>query len=244
VNRGPLDRFVRRMRWDARVRNEPSARATRRLLDGRSAGVVLDVGSGAFGLRQFLPGTTTIGADIEFPSPRFTPFVVAAITTLPFRSRAVDVVAAVDVLEYLPAEERAAAVRDLVRVAKLGVVAAFPHGELARAFDEDFKARLDARGLPEPEWLAAHLAQRYPTVDDIERSLVEAAAVDGRSAAVATSYVEPMRWGRLARRAALRSRSLFIAVSTGLGAMSRAIGTGRADECYRAVTVAAFDSRS
>ncbi len=231
--------FAHRMRWDSRVRNEPVARATRQLLgEAADEAVVLDIGSGALGLRTFLPEYTTIGADIEYPTRAARPFVVADIAALPIRSRAVDVVTAVDVLEYLSVDARERAVRELVRVAKRGVVAAFPQGEIGRAFDEEYKASLDARSLPAPDWLGAHLAQRYPTVTEI--STAANAEATGRTVSVSASYTEPVRWGRWPRRAATRSRLLFLTVSLALGAVANVIGTGNEDDSYRALVIIAL----
>jgi hypothetical protein len=196
---------------------------------------VLDIGSGAFGIRGFLRDYTTIGADREVPVPTVTPFVVADITALPLPARAVEVVTGIDVLEHLPVQLRASAIRDMVRVAKRGVVVAFPHGEVGRAFDQEYKTRLDARQRPAPAWLGEHLSQPYPTVGAIKEWILDAALVEGRGAAVVESYAEPVWWGRWARRAAVRSPAMFMAVSLGLGAAARFLRPPDADDGYRAI---------
>jgi SAM-dependent methyltransferase len=102
---------------------------------------VLDAGCGegfvARVLERRLPEVAVTGCDVSRSAVRLAAarqpaarFVVASLLALPFPDAAFDVVACIEVLEHLPAEQPQLALRELARVARRGVVVSVPHEPL------------------------------------------------------------------------------------------------------------------
>jgi hypothetical protein len=136
-------------------------------------GTLLDVGSGALGIVDFLDDerwqVTAIdqsfgdyGAWVRPPETSATR-VVGDVRALPFEDRSFDVVLALDLLEHVPHADRAKALDELGRVARRRVIVAAPAGTDAYAADE----RLAASLRRVPGWLTEHLDNGLPFPEDL-----------------------------------------------------------------------------
>ena len=85
---------------------------------------------------------------------------------LPFRDDAFGVVLCLDVLEHVPAAERAGFVRELARVAAERVILACPSSE-AQAIDDLLVTTFQGAGTALPPWLTEHYDCGLPTPDEI-----------------------------------------------------------------------------
>jgi hypothetical protein len=128
---------------------------------------VLDVGCGPHGLACAFPEVPFVGTDVLFPSS-VVPTMVGVRSRpgpLPFADGSFGTVLCLDVLEHIPAPDRAGFVVELTRVAAERVVLACPSDE-AQVVD-DFVRSLT--GDPMPDWLAEHYECGLPTPDEIGR---------------------------------------------------------------------------
>ena len=128
-------------------------------------GSVLDVGSRGRGIGLLFKGRF-VGLDPGFAGTRHRQMIPVAgsVLHLPFRNGSFDVVVCSDVIEHLPPGDRPAAIRELVRVARLGVIVGFPFGEGAEQSDHYISRLYEGRGKPIPGWLKDHLD--YGPVDE------------------------------------------------------------------------------
>ena len=96
---------------------------------------------------------------------------------LPFRDDAFGVVLCLDVLEHVPAAERAGFVQELARVAAERVILACPSSE-AQAIDDLLVTTFQTAGTALPSWLTEHYDCGLPTPDEIAEACagVEASA--------------------------------------------------------------------
>lgn len=143
------------------------------ILDRDGPATVLDVGSGWHGLSWYWP-RPVVQADVEFgdvgPSDGRAGVahqVRSTAEALPFADGAFDYVVSLDLIEHLPDAARAAAVRELARVARVAVIVGYPSGPAAQRCDRTLDRMLratPARLVPAwPTWLDEHRRQRaYP----------------------------------------------------------------------------------
>lgn len=217
--RTTLRRKLRRFQWDQRARNLMVARlldeAVHRSDEGRSGPALLDVGCGNGDFARFLGDREVEGIDLADPvdPPPNLRFRRGDATSLPFADRSFSYVTCVDVLEHLPVELRAKAIAEIVRVARDGIILAFPNGPPASACDSEFRLRCEARGVAVPEWVTEHLSQTFPTVEEVSRLVQENARQSGRTAQFAIHRAEPLILARMQRRAAAHSRLAFLATN-------------------------------
>ena len=143
-------------------------------------GSVLDIGSGAHGITTLLGEafqTTVLDADftdygaVARVDAGVANRVTGDVRALPFADRAFDVAVAIDLLEHVPASDRAQAVSEICRVAERLAVIACPSGEAAMAADQRLAEDLRARHGRIPTWLGEHLEHGFP-----ERSQLAATA--------------------------------------------------------------------
>jgi len=137
---------------------------------------VLDAGSGSAGLAPWLGG----GWDVTAVDTSFDDYgaqagdrvaaataVVGDVRDLPFADASFDVAVALDLLEHVPPADRTRALRELARVARRRVVIACPAGPAALASDRELA---DVLAAP-PGWLAEHLENGFPEVDEVAAEL-------------------------------------------------------------------------
>lgn len=211
-------------------------------------GELLDVGSGGLGLADFLDDRWTVtaldrsfddfGAWLTPPRTRARR-VVGDARALPFADRSFDVTVAVDVLEHVPAADRATVLGELARVTRRRIVVAAPAGEPALAADR----RLAAMLRVSPPWLVEHLEVGFPAPEDLVGPLRPHGAVrvfgnESVGAHVALTRRElDVRWFMPTRLAA---RVLARGLRTGAGwpeAVLRRLRGGDRAPCYRTVVV-------
>jgi hypothetical protein len=140
------------------------------LVDGDGARV-LDVGGRGAELAAVLRGHTVTSANVEAPCDVLVP----ARGPLPFPDAAFDVVTSTDVLEHVPAPDRAAHVAELVRVAARQVVMCFPPGTQEKsAAERRLQQRLSELGR-RFDFLDEHVARGLPQVGDVVAAALAAA---------------------------------------------------------------------
>src|SRR5208282_6352828 len=143
------------------VRYLPIIRVLKRTLTPGE--LVLEVGSGPFGLGSFFP-YPYVGCDVTFPVTPLKPMmpVQCSGSQLPFKDASFPAVVASEVLEHVPPEQRRAVIEEALRVAQKVAVFSFPFGPRARLLDERFYAELKRRHFPRPEWLEEHMLYPFP----------------------------------------------------------------------------------
>jgi hypothetical protein len=239
---GILRQLLFNVGWDTRCRNTDVARILKPLITQRS--FLLDAGCGDYGLADFVRPAIVVGVDVSCPMQRNDNFIFicGSILTLPFSDHSIPLVASVDTLEHLPPITRVQAIGELVRVAGTAVVLTFPCGQLARYADEDFRNRLANRHKPEPCWLAEHLQNPYPEVESVLTTIQAEAARYHRSVRARIYHSEHIEIARVLRRAASRSKFLYIAANILTGLLLPIIPSPGRDNSYRTVVVAEFQS--
>jgi methyltransferase family protein len=134
---------------------------------------ILDVGSGAVGLAQYLPGWRVVGIDRQVPcmGPRRSPVVAGLATALPFANDSWDAVSCIDVLEHIDPRWRLAVLDELLRVSRRWVLVAFPSGHEAREADVRARRAYRLSGLEPPAWLLEHLRHPFPEAEFLAERL-------------------------------------------------------------------------
>ncbi len=141
-------------------------------------GTVLDVGAKDRGIGLLYKGNY-VGLDIDFTGllhRRMSP-VSGSILQMPFRTGGFDVVVCSDVIEHLFPKDRPKAVRELLRVARRGVIVGFPFGAGAEASDRFISRLYENRGKSKPSWLKDHLENGPVDEREVERVLKEVQGV-------------------------------------------------------------------
>src|SRR5262249_28873090 len=144
-------------------------------------------------------------------------FIRTSSTRLPFVDRSFPVVSSIDMLECLPLDARVDALWEMVRVAEKALVVLCPCGEIARSCDEEFRKKIKAKGMAEPEWLLEHLAQPHPTEAELREIITKAARAAGRTVEIETEYCEPEGICRTVRGAAAVSKYVYVLVNLLVG---------------------------
>jgi hypothetical protein len=138
------------------------------------ATTVLDVGGRGHQLARFLPGARLLTANIEEPAD-----VIVDPERLPFADGEFDVVTSCDVLEHMPAENRAGHVAELVRVARRRLVLCCPYGSPEKNAAEqqilDTVLRDLGRSFP---YLDEHVQYGFPSEEAVV-GMVRAATPQG-----------------------------------------------------------------
>lgn len=235
-----IRKFLFKLSASTRLRNRDVAACVRPFV--RPGETVVDAGCGEFGLASFLATTKVVGVDIVQAKDNGSDFqfIPGSITALPFDTASVAVSASVDTIEHLPADIRAKALQEMVRVASRAVVVSFPRGEDARRIDEKYREGLRRTGRPEPDWLSEHLAEHYPTEEFVEATLRDAARRIDRSICVSTTYSEWSWISSLIRAADSRSVRLALLLDLALGILEFVTPRPPRKHSYRAIVTARF----
>jgi hypothetical protein len=247
--RSVFQRAFFRYGWDTRCRNWIPARILHPVLKDlarQSAPVLLDVGCGRIGVAAFLDGIPVVGVDLEQPEQPISHFTFQqeTITDLSFGDRSFPVVSCIDVLEHLPLDVRERSLEELVRVTSHALLIACPHGTMGQSCDLEFQQMLEARGRPVPDWLLEHQRQDYPTSSEVAKKIRQLAAGSGRQVKISLSYCEPVNVCRFVRKAASRSNALYAAGNLLLGVLLPLMRAPNAENSYRMIMLAEFESES
>lgn len=137
-------------------------------------GSLLEVGSGSKGIAAFVRDPV-VGVDICFTEKPANGMIAiqASSAALPFADESFERVVSSDMLEHLDFEERALAIREMMRVTKRTLFITCPCGEGARLADRRLANLFSALRLPVQEWLKEHLDKRVPDPEEIEDTLHE-----------------------------------------------------------------------
>lgn len=136
-----------------------------RVLKGQVGGgeLLLDIGSGSFGLATFYR-SPFVGCDVEFhwaPRKPMLP-VRCSATKLPFADASFPAVVASDVLEHVPPQHRLTVVKEALRVTRKVAIFGFPAGSTAYESDRSFRDYLKERGILPYGWLEEHMLYPFP----------------------------------------------------------------------------------
>jgi len=233
--------LLTRWSWDVRVRNEDVAHVVQDVLDSERS--LLDAGCGENLFANYFFRGQVLGVDIARPtSPQNVGrFVTGSILRLPLQDDSFDWAVSIDVLEHLPENLRTAAVSELVRVVRSGVVIAFPFDGHSRELDEQYFIDLQARHHSIPEWLEEHLRQPYPQIESVLNLIATKARANGFEVRSSVLYSENIRVTRMLRWCSIRSKIgyLFLNLLFGilLPVMPRKL-TRKGS--YRAILIARF----
>lgn len=145
---------------------------------------IAEIGSGAAGITEFLEHPVT-GVDRAFErtGEKASPWlqrVEGTATELPFADASYDVVLSLEMMEHLPAEVRAAALGEMLRVVRPGgrLIVTFPAGATAARLDAWLNAAYRRRHGQDHPWAVEHLHNGLPDAGEIARL---AAATGARS---------------------------------------------------------------
>ena len=129
-------------------------------------GSVLELGAGPGGLREQLPGTFVVTADLR----SFAGLDLQADgCRLPFKDKSFTTAVCVDVLEHIPPVLRPALVAELRRVTSDLLVVGGPMGAASERADRRLEQWLRRTSRPVPDWLEEHVATGpYPTAEEID----------------------------------------------------------------------------
>jgi SAM-dependent methyltransferase len=212
----------------------------------RSGMAVLEVGSGAAGVTEFLAyPVTAVDPDFERTAERGTPWLErlpGRATSLPVTNGSFDAVLCVEMLEHLPTAEREPALREMIRALRSGgrLIVTFPADATAAQLDRWLNDAYRAwHGRPHP-WVAEHLTEAYPQTADLVGALERAGGPTARVRVhkqlparafralhvVYTVYANPLLTGRFALGSPLVVRTVF--------AVLRRLRRG---PCYRTILI-------
>jgi SAM-dependent methyltransferase len=136
---------------------------------------VLEVGCGPWGIALWLQ-RPVIGLDKDHVEPRdaLLEIVRGDATCLPFDDASFDYVVCVDVLEHLASDQRASALRELIRVARRKALVTCPCGASARDAEAALAGLFDDLGMPLPDWLTEHLEHGLPDLGSLLETVTDA----------------------------------------------------------------------
>lgn len=150
---------------------------------------VLEVGSGAGGITQFLDHPVT-GLDIAFERTELLTTgwlrpVTGSALAMPFEDGSFDFVLSVEMLEHLALADREPALREMIRMLKPGgrLIVAFPADAAATELDTWLNDRFRRKTGEDHAWVGEHLREGVPATDEVV-ALVEGLLPPGASVTV------------------------------------------------------------
>jgi hypothetical protein len=164
--------------FDVDLRYVPIVRFLQRR---NAAGIILDVGSGPYGLSAYF-SVPVIGVDFSFESSGPSHFIpVVANNRLPFRDRTFDAVVSVDALEHVPRSARQRFVDELFRVSRRLVVIGFPEGDEAERHDAEMEAFYARQHTESHRFFVEHRTYGVPRPGEADEYFLSAANHYGRA---------------------------------------------------------------
>ncbi len=207
---------------------------------------VLEVGSGAGGITEFLAHPVT-GVDTAFErtAERRTSYltpVQASATALPFEDASFDIVLCCETVEHLPHDAREPAFSEMFRVLRPGgrMVVTFPADETAHELDSWLNGAYRARKGADHPWAIEHLEHGVPQTPEIA-SLVQRIVGDGGRVTIRKQASAPLWKLHMGLFSVDRGYPLtrLVGIRTAPGAkvlfrLLRSVNRGR---CYRTMVV-------
>ncbi|MBI4948367.1 class I SAM-dependent methyltransferase [Candidatus Berkelbacteria bacterium] len=131
---------------------------------------ILEVGGRGNFLKKFMPSyDITILDVIDSDEPNY---IKGDGRSLPFKDNEFDIIVSTDVLEHIPAPDRKIFIEEQIRVAKIGLIIAFPsyNKEVVQIEKETNKLYRSLSGQEHP-WLIEHLSFSLPQEKFVEKIL-------------------------------------------------------------------------
>lgn len=167
------------------------ARRAVNILRTKDTHTILEVGAGAHArLAEYLPDDDIIFLDADLPEEvcKDARFAIGDATDLAYGTGSFDFVIALDVIEHIPKQKRAAFISNIHRVAKQGVVLSAPYYSEQNPYDDRMlKIFYYLYGSKPPKWIDEHVTCTLPTEEEI-RNLI--AAQGARPEQIACFYGE------------------------------------------------------
>lgn len=142
---------------------------------------ILEVGAGAHGnLAEYLPNDDITFLDVNLPEEVLADsrFVIGDATNLLYEDGYFDFIIALDVIEHITVDKRADFIKNLNRVARIGVILSVPHYCEKAPFEEELlKSFYLLCGATPPIWIDEHIDCTLPTKEEIIK-MIEAEGVD------------------------------------------------------------------
>ncbi len=130
---------------------------------------LVDVGGLPGQLASFLPHTRVLAVNVDEPADMIVP-----MDQLPFADGAFEAATSLDVLEHVPADDRARFVRELLRVTRRRAVLCCPLGSPEhRAAEEEIQAWYRSVAGDGHPWLTDHLSKGLPTLEELQEAFAE-----------------------------------------------------------------------
>jgi len=242
MSAGSIRKLLYNWAWDTRCRNVDVACVLRSIVNSETS--LLDAGCGEYGLFGFVPSKNITGVDVLPTDVRINGFrfVHGSIVLLPFAERTFSVAASVDVLEHLPENIRADAIKQLVMIADKVILIAFPCGRASQEMDENFSKELTYADQPIPDWLVEHLENPYPDADAVVGEIESEAQRIGRKIKTSVFYSEDRSVAQFLRRLALKSKYLYMAGNLAAGFLLPVLPKVKKENAYRSIILAEFEN--
>lgn len=133
---------------------------------------ICDVGCGSMGIAKYLR-QEVIGLDYSF-NPKFLEYFGKNLTRvrgtalyLPFKSKSIDVVACVDMLEHIPQINRRMVIKELLRVASKYCIIAVPCEHKSQYFEKEINRLFKGKNGIEHPFLKEHIKNGLPETREI-----------------------------------------------------------------------------
>jgi SAM-dependent methyltransferase len=135
---------------------------------------VVEVGSGPFGIAQFL-GRPVIGVEPDKISSGsgHLEIIQGSVVSLPFDDQEIDFVLCIDVLEHLLPDIRQKAINELLRICRQRVIISCPCHRWAKSGEHALRNMFEHYNMPIPGWLQEHLDYELPIINEILDPIAE-----------------------------------------------------------------------
>jgi hypothetical protein len=155
---------------------------------GHEGGRLADIGSGSLGVAPYVgPEWSVTAVDRDFTDYGTAAgasgygsveFVEADARDMPFPNGHFTAAVALDIVEHVGPEDRAAILAEMARVASRTLVVGCPTGAAAFESDRRLMDRYRSAGVEVPGWLSEHVENGFPEPDDLRGWLRPHGAVE------------------------------------------------------------------